>query len=369
MPSYSTSYASHTRNGRVPVPSRAFSSLKKIAALENAPRFVLVDAAGAHVVFDYGERLEVRAANGAITGRAKKMDGAVPLVWDHSLFVDDEERDFQGVPAMVALVTGLNAGDKRWALEIGETDASYVVQKRVRTYQTSEPADGGGGATVWNSAPGQLTIQSARFYGPERNASMFLWTVELVGTGVAAISLDRFVSVAMSDQRFLVYDASVTGKDGETVPVATAHLSFVPYDISIIETGVAILSADHGGTAVHVLDKHGAEQWQASVAFAVDAPPIDAGGGRVYLVGRGFAAAERGKVLWAQKSSARGYATSLADGSALLAIGPELRSVSRDGAVLRQVHLQEGEPFVAPPAVANDGTVWVATAKALYVAQ
>jgi hypothetical protein len=63
------------------------------------------------------------------------------------------------------------------------------------------------------------------------------------------------------------------------------------------------------------------------------------------------------------------YATALADGSALVAVGAELRAVSRDGVIAQTLRVPEGDPIVAPPPVAEDGTAWVATARGLYVAR
>ena len=68
-----------------------------------------------------------------------------------------------------------------------------------------------------------------------------------------------------------------------------------------------------------------------------------------------------------QPSTARAFATAVGDGSVLLAIGPELRVVSRDGVILQALRVPEGDTIVAPPAVAGDGVTWVATQKGLYV--
>jgi len=45
------------------------------------------------------------------------------------------------------------------------------------------------------------------------------------------------------------------------------------------------------------------------------------------------------------------------------------RIVSRDGTVVQRLRVPEGDALVVPPAVTADGTVWLATAKALYVAR
>ena len=177
--------------------------------------------------------------------------------------------------------------------------------------------------------------------------------------------------VAMTDQRFLVYERKLRGTDKRhPIPTAQTKLGFVPYDISIVEDGAAILSGiDAGPRALYLVDLQGHEQWKANIDFAVEAPPIDGGDGRVYVVGKGIAAFEDGKTLWSQPSSASVHATSLSDGSLLVTVSAELRVVARDGTIKQTLKVPEGDALVAPPAVTADGTVWLATAKALYVAR
>jgi hypothetical protein len=369
MPSYFTSYASHTRSSRVSVPSRPLAALKRVAPIDGPPRFVLVNAAGDHVVLDYNDRFEVRSAAGASLARGPKNPDTPILVFASSFIADDDERDFAGRPGVVALMTRVSHGDAAWAIEVGDQTAAYVVQKQQHPFPTTQALpDGSGAANVWSTAPVQLTVESVQFYSAERSNSMRLWIMEHAGTGCGAIGNDRFIAVAMADQRFFGYDAGSPAVQGKTVPIATAHLGFVPRDISIVDGGIAALSGTGNESTVHLLDRHGIEQWQAVVPFAVDTPPIDAGQGRVFLVGAGFAAAEAGKTLWAHPSKNHVFATSLSDGSVLVAAGPELHLTKRDGTIVQSLHVPEGDDIKAPPAVAADGSVWLATAKGLYVA-
>jgi hypothetical protein len=374
MKSYSVRYAGHTRSSRVNVPLRPLSALHRVVALEAAPRFVLVNVSGDHVVLDYGARYEVRKADGTLSSKDSKAADGWVLLWAASLMVDDQERDFTGARGTTALLSNIAIGDRGWALEMGDLTASYVVQQRPRSYPTSQPIPGSSAAAqVWNTEPTQLTVASVQFDAVERNTSMDRWLTQLEGSGCGAIGDDRLVAVAMSDGRFFAYDANAQGDNNQrSKPLATARLSFVPLDISMVETGIAVTSRDEttaGHTVVHLLDRKGSEVWKASVALTAAAPPIDAAGGRVYLIGDGYAAAEAGKTLWVQKTKDRAFATALADGSALVAVGPELRSVSRDGKTLHTLRIPEGDAIVAPPAVAGGGSVWIATSKALYAAQ
>jgi hypothetical protein len=373
MKSYSTSWASPTRNSRVSAPARRFEALTKIVSLSTAPRYVLVNEKADHVALDYGSRWEVRegpaAAGAVVTAAATKVTESPLEIWPTSLLVDGREHDFAGkaAGALAEIVSG--SGDRVWAFEVGTDDASAVLLVGARTYQTSEKLANGGAATVWNKAAGALRVLSEHFHGANRTMMLPVWTVDLPGWGCGAIADDRRIAVAMGDQRFLAYDSRRVDAEGTTQPIATSQLAFVPYDISVVDGGVAVLSGGQGRTSVHLLDWQGHELWQASVPFDIDSPPVEAGAGRVYLVGKGFAAAEHGATLWAQPTQARAFATAVDDGSALLAVGPELRHVSRDGSIVQSLRVPEGDAIVTPPAVAADGSAWVATDKGLYVAK
>lgn len=95
---------------------------------------------------------------------------------------------------------------------------------------------------------------------------------------------------------------------------------------------------------------------------------LEGGSGRIYLLGNGFAAIENGHVLWAKRSPALMLGTAFAGGELAIVTGAELRIVGRDG-VTRQSFRTDGERIATPPAIAPDGSVWVATDKALYVAR
>lgn len=373
MKSYSTSWASPTRNSRVAAPPRRFEALTRVVALDGAPRFVVVNEAGDHVGLDYGARWEVRestaAAGAVVTAGARKIEGSPLVVWPSSILVDGRERDFAGRAAGAMAEVTSGPGDRVWSYEVGTDVAAAVVQVPGRPFQTTEKLSDGSSATVWNQAPAALRVASERFAGANRTMMLPVWRVDLPAGGCGAIADDRRIAVATGDQRFLAYDARQANADGTATPLATASLAFVPYDISVVDGGVAVLSGGQGRSLVHLLDWQGHEQWQASVPFDVDSPPVEAGGGRVYLVGKGFAAAEHGQTLWAQPAPTRTFATALGDGSVLLAVGPELRHVGRDGSIVQVLRVPEGDALVAPPAVAADGSAWVATDKALYAAR
>jgi hypothetical protein len=295
------------------------------------------------------------------------------MLWPATVFVDGWEYDFAGRSAQVRVGSAASLADKVWAIEVGTSDASWIEQLGQRSFETGVTLRGGGVARVWNKTPEVLEVTSGTFVNQKRSAVSAILSARFPGRGCGAIAEDRRIAIAMADQRFVTYDPAHADRSGTKYadPTATAHLDFVPYDISIVERGIALLStnADASSTTLHLVDWNGKELWKTTVAFHVDSPPIEGGGGRVYLVGNGFAAVDNGKTLWADPSAAHAYGTSLADGTLLLAIGPELRVVNRDGKILQSLRIPEGDPIVAPPAVSADGTTWLVTAKALYVAR
>ncbi len=378
MKSYSTNHASPARSGRVDAPHRLLHALTRVGSLARAPRFVLVNEAGDHVVLDHDERFEIRDAAGSPTASGGKISNApmqvladAVLTMDSSVAMNGAIGTPDGKLAGVSIDTTINEGDKRWALRLGTTDFSYIVQQKSHRSPGGVASPEGGFARTWNESEEKLVLSTEKFYSDERHNSMTVWSAQLPGRGVGAIAPDGRMVVAMTDRRFLVYDTKLRGVFRAPDPLAQAKLSFVPDDISIVDAGVALLGAEGSGGPrfLHVLDMQGHELWKVSAAFRVDSPPLDGGAGRVYLVGQGLAAVEDGETLWSQASSAQVYATALSDGSLLVAAGPELRVVGRDGSIKQRLAVPGGHPLVAPPAVAADGSAWLATSEGLYLAR
>ena len=120
---------------------------------------------------------------------------------------------------------------------------------------------------------------------------------------------------------------------------------------------------------VHHLDLQGKETWHAEVPFEILQPPIDGSDGRIYVMGMGAAAFQDGKLLFVTPSAVPMFGTAFQDGTLAVAVGQELRIVDRDGHVRQHFSTAEHEPITTPPAIGSDGSVWVASAKALYVAR
>jgi len=375
MKSYSTTWASATRSSRVAAPRRRFETIDRVCPLETAPQAVLVNEAGDHVALDDGENYELRDASGKLGARGRKLRRQPLVVWAASALVSNKEVDFAGKgwsaqwPTARAVSVASNDSDRTWALQLTATDASYVVQKVPVGFGRHASASDGSVVEVHDQTPSRVLAVAGRFLGDSPTSFAPRRTAQLEGEGCGAIGDDGRIAVAMADHRFFLYDGKRESSDGTLHVLATSQLDFVASDISVVDGGIALVSVGQGATTLHLLDATGKELWRATVAFAVDSPPIDAGGGRIYLAGAGFAAAEGGKVLWSHPSPTRVFATALADGSALVAVGAELRATSRDGAIAQTLRVPEGDAIVAPPAVAADGAAWLATAKGLYVAR
>lgn len=200
---------SPARNSRVAVRGRPLSSVHRVVSLEAAPRLVLTNDAGDHVVLDYGERYEVRTADGAVTAHDSKMSEPALLVWPHSLIVDDSEHDFAGgARTVAALMTRTGSNDTAWAIEVGEKTATYIVQQHASEYASTEPVPGTDvGARAWNKLQMKLVVDSIVFYTSHASDTR-VWTQEFEGGGWGAVGTDRFIAVATTDQRFVAYDAN-----------------------------------------------------------------------------------------------------------------------------------------------------------------
>jgi outer membrane protein assembly factor BamB len=330
---------------------------------------VLVNDAGDHVALDLGTKFEVRTADGAVVKRGKKLLHAPVVLGAASVRGDADDVALGDGPPRKHVPTAGKDADRVWALQVGVNDAVFVVERGASPFMRSARLPNGARFEVADASPVSMEVSAGRFSGDAPGTYSNDRVASFKGVGCGAIGADGHVVLALADGRFFVLDPAQGPARGAMQTVVSSTLDFFPTDLSVVDGGFAVLSASRTGSVVHMLDVHGEVAWEAGVPFTVDAPPIDAGGGRVYLAGAGFAALEGGKVLFAETSTRRVLATSLGDGSALVAVGPELRATRRDGAVVQTLRIPEGDAIVTPPAVTADGTAWVATAKALYVAR
>ncbi len=223
------------------------------------------------------------------------------------------------------------------------------------------------------------------------------WGFVIDGLGTGAVLPDGRVAVASRTGKLSFLSAWGDHATGSAIPIFEVETGLPIYALSFTEAGLVALFAEGSvkeawtlglpppgrsvpgtwTTGVACFNADGAEMWRASVPFGATEPAVDASGGRVIIAGRGVVALEEGKVVWSFDADRAAMATAFGDGSLAIVLGPELRLVDRDGdSIARLMSPPEppatdgpGPPFVTPPAVAADGSIWVATERRLFVAR
>ncbi|MFO0761951.1 MAG: hypothetical protein U0359_36260 [Byssovorax sp.] len=368
-----------------------------MADTSGPPVSVVVSPAVDHVGAAYASGYELWTAQGAQTYSERTGDHKVLTMLDTGYASNGSAKDYRGRSFPMAL----REGNIQWALEVGDAVTSAVFLLTPMVVPVQIPLDGGAVARGWDQVGARMRIVSERFYLPERYTSDLVWQEDLAGAGCGAIAEDRRIAVAMRAGRFLVFDGNNATPDLKGVRLVDVPISFAAYDLSVVEGGFAALSVGapmpesappfsplgaslakearrveglnapplRFHTVVHLLDPQGRVTAETEVPFEVFEPPIDGGGGRVYVFGHGVAAFDQGRLLYAQPSPLPMLATAFEDGSLALAIGHELRLLSRDGVVRQSFFTAAGETISAPPAIGADGSIWVGTERALYVAR
>jgi hypothetical protein len=214
---------------------------------------------------------------------------------------------------------------------------------------------------------GKPQLPAVVFQGGLRARQPFAgWYKKMPGHGVAAIAEDFTGFLAMDSRRLKV--VAPRGDDqGMAMIEGDYDVGMVAERISLIGSQVLLLAAEGGGTRIRAFTKKGAAIYSLTVPFAVSQPAVAGADKRVYLAGKGLAAIDEGKVIWKHDSEEQLYVSSFEDGSLAVANGKRLDFMKLDGTVEQSFEAQE--PLVAPPAIAGDGSVWAASATALYIAR
>ncbi len=428
MNSYVTQYATSTRASRVGVDARHLSTFNRIADLEELPLFVLVNPPGDYLAVVYWDGAETRSIHGD-PHRAQPIGDSTNLtLLDDRLLQDGSALAWDGSH----LPTGLSTGwGTHWAVEYGDTTCGFILESpalpahphepRVKPPQVTiesarlylperintelvwqESLDGPGLGAISPDRRFAIALHKGRFIVLDGNTAIPARDENTNGTG------RRLVDIRVP---FSAYEMSIVDRGyallsvGRELPTPSPPS---PPQIDPLQMGrrfddkpqppppppppkpregrpyteferTLVLSArrvdfpreapPRWTTVLHLLDKSGKQISEAHVPFEVFQPPVDAGKGRVYLLGNGVAAFDHGKTLFVQPSSVPFFATAFQDGSLALAAGQELRILDRDGKILQQFTTREHEPITTPPAIAADGSIWVGTAKGLYLAR
>ena len=91
-------------------------------------------------------------------------------------------------------------------------------------------------------------------------------------------------------------------------------------------------------------------------------PPIQAGGGRVYVLSeQKVLALENGKLIWTYAAEGLRHGTVLEDRSLLITAGKSLQHVGSNGAKIFSINT--ADDILSPPVVDAEGHIYVATSK------
>src|SRR5690606_3900500 len=124
------------------------------------------------------------------------------------------------------------------------------------------------------------------FYLPERRRTRLRWSRNHPGYGAGAIHDNGEIVIVMQDGHFFRHSAESKKNASEPARVVESKLSFEPYDISILDSGYAVLSRADSCTVLHHLDPNGKELWRVPIPVEATQPPVDGGQGRVYGAGK-----------------------------------------------------------------------------------
>jgi hypothetical protein len=321
-----------------------------------SPRFVFVTPGAEHLGVDWGQLYDVRDRNGAYILGSEKAYNYDLFVTDPAFYVYGNESLWTGAEgASVKPASGITSEGAMLAFRFDATRRLLA-----KLHSPADPHGGGGWA---------VEIYGDRFASPDRSYAEPLFQATYPGRGVAAIADDWRTVVAMEDQVLRILAPSANPATQAAVELAHVPLPFVASTVSLAEGGIVLTSKEHEGAAIHFLDGRGTETWSARLSFLPEQPAIDAANGRIVLAGAGLGAVEKGHVLWSEASHTAIHATAFQDGTLAVTTGPELRIVDRDGSIRQSLRTSEDDVITTPPAIAHDGTVWVATQKALYVAR
>lgn len=403
-PAYATAYATPwvdgTRASHAPVPRRPLTSFVKIAAFD-APGDPLAErplgAVENVIAAPDGEHVVVRGMSAAwIFDTGGKHTGAITIpgaagytfATKTGLFHQTREYDWAGKEGNreVWMVEAKPA--RAWAVHLDGTLASVVNESPVTGNHGSrrrERLD----VVVGHVVTGALT--TAQVIGVDKIEAVY---------GMGAIARSGEIAVMTTAKELRVYAPRAAVAKYELTKLHGSHVAFEPYDLSIVDQTICALEAigreavdedewkgpyqigtdvayrwdaiaGGGGweTRLHLVSLAGKDEGTVTVPFEVLEPPVDGGGGRIYLAGTGFAAVQDGKVLWSQKKQPRTLVTSFEGGEVALVVGGTFRIVDRDGNVHETFTVGPGESIASAPAIGPDGSVWMATQKGLYVAR
>ncbi|MFO0614251.1 MAG: hypothetical protein U0414_16810 [Polyangiaceae bacterium] len=365
MQSYTTAYANALHSSRVDIPSFTPRALTPVSGGASGPReFVLASPSGAQLALASSGALALLPPSTPRRPRPLDERGArARMLTADGAFDGESFHPWSGDPIALPYT------EQETTLATWTDGARWIV---VQSIQGGERRDTIGLIARFSlHAPGMLA--SGKIDDRARDAFV---TEE---GRVFVLAADYLASFPP--------DFSV-GEGDAAAPFPELWVPLVPdlkrslgdargYAISGVAGGIALLRGSRivdlgtqGGwsTELELFSAEGESRSRASVDFAVRQPPIDGGDGRVYLAGDGFAAIEHRETSWEVRGG-RVRATAFVDGAVALATGPALEIRSPTGDVMTRLETPDGSPFITPPAIARDGSIWVATDRVVYAAR
>lgn len=345
--SFSYPFASSLRDSHVPVARRRYAALERwpITYCEpsrptperQAPLTLVVSPDARHLVLSYA------SGNDLIeVGRCAALGPP-------------------GDPLALDDVAVLGGAAFTWALARSEQN-NVTMPGLARRIEGPRYASVGAVPTAF---PGGGQPPSVYFEGGQRFARYGTeWTRNLRGhSGVAAIGGDFSVVVALDDGSLQIY---LPQGDPQKLALLAAQRNVGQKAdwLSIVGPRIALVSRAGSGSKLSYFDADAAPAFALGVAFEASQPVIAGAGSRSYLVGKGLAAVDDGKLSWSQSFEQTAYASSFEDGSLAVAVGKRVDFVKPDGSVDQSFTTEE--PLLAPPAIAGDGSVWLASTTAIY---
>jgi len=388
--SYAADFASASRNSHVEVFYRRIGPLARFAALDQMAMIVTVDPGNRYVGVAQPEAYSLWEIGVGKVASGQRLPGHPVQFTDFGVVVNREEKLWAGGRGRY-----ITPAQNDWALRERGGALAYVLSWPARMETPHGPMLS---PEVWWGTTAD---------GPGDGRGYAGFTEVIRGrSGCGAVGPDNRIVVAVRGSRFLVLDAFrlAPGSGQEAMRLVDVPLELAVYDMSIVPGGYALLTAPvdvvdtpprtpvaemwalrarlldleesrterklpRFWTSLHLLGPDGRATARADLRFEVYMPPVDAGNGRIYLFGMGFAGIQDGKVMFTTPSPVPMFGTAFADGTMAISAGPELRIIDRDGKILQKLPTQEHEDITTPPAIGPDGSIWVGTEKAVYVAR
>ena len=368
-------HASSTRAGRVAVASHALAGLARVGSIEDArwasrpPRFLDIPERGGWLVLERPGAttggIEVRTGSGMLAfARETISNGSHVMARPERYYVDAVWHDWSGAGEGTRAEGALQSSGELLAIALRGDEAQTLI------------ASPDGRTPDKPLRPDFTRVVMERPFDASF-LKQYSWGYKVDEPGVGAIDGAGITAMALPSGRFVVLRTTGDAEKLATLAVdapidpAATDLSIIPPFAVVLHGGgdAGILAARRAAVTTSTrVDAHrpdGSLAWRAEVPFVAAQPPID-GDGRIYIVGSGIAALDlEGKTVWSSASRTTLRAQAFADGTLAVVRGSTLQIVGNDG-VIRQ-SLSAAEELTSYPAIASDGSVWVASAKTLYV--